>query len=138
MSDSSQQCPSVWREITTPHRVCEKISNTSSCDGVNYTTGSELYEQVCGRIIGYQLGIPYAFSGGQSIDSPYVYGVSVTHGSPRQHIWTFAGGTDEDPSYWVRVNVRSALCPCVNGSTAESRIPSFVGQNYFCESGITQ
>ena len=24
MSDHSQMCPSVWQEITTPHRVCEK------------------------------------------------------------------------------------------------------------------
>ena len=27
---------------------------------------------------------------------------------------------------------------CVNGSTVGSRIPSFVGQNYFCESGLTR
>ena len=138
MYDPFEQCPSVWQEITNPHRVCEKRYNTSSCDGVNYTTAGLQYDQVCGRIIGYQLGTPYVFSGRRSIDSPYVYGVSVTHGSPRQHIWTFAGGADEDPSYWIRYNLTSVLCPCVNGSTAESRIPSFVGQNYFCESGITQ
>ena len=137
MADPSQQCPSAWQEITTPHRVCEKRSNSSSCEGVTYSTGGEQYDQVCGRIIGYQLGVPYAFSG-RSIDSPYVDGVSVTHGSPRQHIWTFAGGADEDPSHWVRHDLTSVLCPCVNGSTAESRIPTFVGQNYFCESGITQ
>ena len=137
MSDPSQQCPSVWREIITPHRVCEKRSNSSSCEGVTYSTGGVQYDQVCGRIIGYQLGLPYAFSGGL-IGSPYVDGVSVTHGSPRQHIWTFAGGADDDPSRWIPGNQGSVLCPCVNGSTAENRIPSFVGQNYFCESGITQ
>lgn len=137
MSDPSQQCPSVWQEVTNPHRVCRRTSISTgeipSCDGVTYTTGSEQYNRVCGRIIGYQLGIPYAFNpyrGGSSIDSVYVVGVSVTHGSPRQHIWTFAGGFDEQDT--------SRSCPCVTGSTNGNRIPSFVGQNYFCETGITQ
>ena len=58
----------------------------------------------------------------------YKCSLSVTHGSPRQHIWSFIGGYDE----------QSRSCPCVNGSTVGSRIPSFVGQNYFCESGLTR
>ena len=54
MSDPSQQCPSVWREITTPHRVCGRRStafSAGSCEGLSYTTGNEQYNQVCGRII---------------------------------------------------------------------------------------
>jgi len=133
MSDPSQQCPSVWREITTPHRMCGRRSTTRSCEGVNYTTGSEQYNQVCGRIIGYQIGQPQAFglSSGRSINNDYVDGISVTHGSPRQHIWTFATGIDEQSCYYT------STCPCVTGNTAGSRIPSFVGQNYFCETGLT-
>ena len=132
MSDPSQQCPSVWQEITTPHRVCGRRSTSPSCEGLTYSTGSEQYDQVCGRMIGYQLSTPDAFGTGssQSIDSYYMDGLSVTHGSPRQHIWSFVGGLDEmNPSF---------ACPCVTGSTTRNRIPSFVGQNYFCESGITQ
>ena len=133
MSDPSQHCPSVWQEITTPHRVCGRRSTIGSCEGLTYTTGSEQYDQVCGRIIGYQLSTPDAFNGaGQSIDTYYLDGVSVTHGSPRQHIWSFAGGLDEGNTFY-----RYAPCPCVTGSTNRNRIPSFVGQNYFCESGIT-
>ena len=45
MSDPSQQCPSVWWEITTPHRVCGRRSTSTSCEGLNYTTGSEQYDQ---------------------------------------------------------------------------------------------
>ena len=87
MSDPSQQCPSVWQEITTPFRVCGRRSTSASCEGLNYTTGSEQYDQVCGRIIGYQLNSPDAFGGGggippQSIDSYYMDGLSVTHGTP--------------------------------------------------------
>ena len=135
MSDPTQQCPSVWLEITTPHRVCGRrsiIASGASCEGLTYSTGSERYDQVCGRIIGYQLGTPNAFESNHfSIDTYYLNGVSVTHGFPRQHIWSFAGGLHEVTSTYA-----SSTCPCVTGST--DRIPSFVGQNYFCESGITQ
>ena len=133
MSDPTQHCPSVWQEYTTPHRVCGRRSTSASCEGLDYTTGSEQYDQVCGRIIGYQLGTPdtFAFTR-RSINSYYMDGISVTHGSPRQHIWSFVGGLDEDISLHS-----AASCPCVTGSTARSRTPSFVGRNYFCESGIT-
>ena len=57
----------------------------------------------------------------------------MTYGSPRQHIWSFAGGFDEGHS-----NYLSATCSCITGSTNGNCIPSFVGQNYFCESGITR
>ena len=69
-----------------------------------------------------QVGSPEAFLGsGQSINSVYVDGVSIMHGSPRQHIWTFAGGVGEQ-----NANVE-ATCPCVSGSTNGARIPSFAG-----------
>jgi len=135
MSDPSQQCPFEWQELTTPFRVCGRRSNTTgSCEGLNYTTGSEQYDQVCGRIIGYQIGTPDAFRGSsQSIDSTYLDGVSVTYGSPRQHIWSFAGGLEEENFYDP-----VTLCPCVTDSTNGNLIPSFVSQNYFCESGIAR
>ena len=137
MGDPSQQCPSVWREIIHPHRVCGRRYNSSGagCQGVTYTTGSEQYNQVCGRIIGYQIGDPEAFyssSVSRSIDTYYVDGISVTHGSPRQHIWTFAAGRDEQGQYCT-----SCICPCVAKSTAGNSIPWYVEQNYFCESGVT-
>ena len=133
MSDPSQQCPSVWQEITTPHRVCGRRSTSASCEGLTYSTGGEQYDQVCGRIIGYQSGTPDAFAfTRQSVDSYYMDGISVTHGSPRQHhIRSFVGGLNEVTT------LPASTCPCVDGSTSQTRIPSFVGQNYFCETGIT-
>ena len=88
---------------------------------------------MCGRIIGYQIGSTDAFAvgAGQSINTSYVDGISVTHGFPRQHIWTFAAGIDEGTT------VPAATCPCVSGSTASTRISSFIGQNHFCETGIS-
>ena len=46
------------------------------------------YSQVCGRIIGYQVGEPQAFvlenvGASQTIDGLYVDGLSLTYGSPR-------------------------------------------------------
>ena len=122
MSDPSQQCPSVWQEITTSFRVCGRRSSSGSCEGITYMTGGEQYDRVCGRITGYQIGYPDAFtSSSRSIDTFYADGISVTHGSSRQHIWTFTAGVDEQTSY------SHATCPCVTGSTNGNRIPSFVG-----------
>ena len=126
MSDPSQQCPSVWQEITSPHRVCGRRSSIGSCEGLNYTTGSEQYDQVCGRITGYQIGHPESFlhSIGRSINTNYVDGISVTRGSPRQHVWTFAAGVEDQQGAY------GGTCPCVTGSTVGSRIP------FVCGSGL--
>ena len=64
-----------------------------------------------------------------TIDGAYVTGVSVTHGSPRQHIWTFAAGFSDNDTRWL-----SELCPCNPNSDAS--VPSFVGEDYFCDSGL--
>ena len=135
MSDPYNRCPSVWQEITTPHRVCgRKSASTASCEGLNYTIGGEQYNQVCGRIIGYQIGSPGSFLGvDRLIDSYYLDGVSVTHGSDRQHIWSFAAGGDEGNG-----TTNTHTCPCVAKSNNDKEIPSFVEHNYFCESGLTQ
>ena len=95
------------------------------------------YSRVCGRIIGYQFGDSYAFlryniGRATAIDSTYVAGVSLTHGPPetRQHIWTFAvGRTETDQSGYA-----GTLCPC--STTGNVSVPPFVGNNYFCESGL--
>ena len=63
-----------------------------------------------------------------TIDGAYVSGVSLTHGSPRQHIWTFAAGAHEAQPTW------DDTCPC--DATISIRIPDFVGTDYFGESGI--
>ena len=78
---------------------------------------------------GYQFATPDAFNISTSdIDSYYVDGVSITYGSnPRQHIWTYAGGSAE-------TLLSTFGCPCNNGSFALPP-PSFVDNDYYCESG---
>ena len=129
MSDPSQQCPTELRLYNESGvRACgRQITSSGSCDSVTFSTNSISYSQVCGRVIGYQYGRPEAMhrSSG-SIDTYYVEGISITHGSPRQHIWSLAAGYYETGTNYL-------LCPCNNGSTAS--VPSFVGDDYFCESG---
>jgi hypothetical protein len=93
------------------------------------------YIQVCGRITGYQVGDTQAFilenfKLPQTIDGPYVDGLSLTYGSPRQHIWTFANALDEAGPYH-----NESRCSCADPSRPNTT-PSFVGNDYFCETGV--
>ena len=133
MSDTTQtSCPGDWELITTPKRSCGRPANaTYTCYSALFR--SFTYSQVCGRIIGYQVGQPEAFvyenkGFPQTIDGPYVDGVSLTYGNPRQHIWTFAVPIQEINS------LPTNLCPCNDNSLV--RVPSYVGNDYFCETGV--
>ena len=136
MTDPSQQCPSAWTLQTRssePRRLCGRGSSDAGCDSVTYSTFGINYSHVCGRVIGYQYYSTDAFGASQSIEGYYVDGVSLTHGFPgsRQHIWTFAAGiVENNPSHYPRHS-----CPCADRATALSLVPSFVGNDYFCESG---
>ena len=123
MSDLSENCPSPWQLYTSPRRACGK-GGGPGCGGVTYTTDGLTYNEVCGRVLAFPRSTVQAFRGGQrSIDTYYVDGVSVTHGSPRQHVWSFAAGNAGNAAF---------RCPC-DGGDSESRVPPFVGENYFCE-----
>lgn len=132
-SDPSTPCPAEWEQLDhgdVPHLDgCGRHPGGAYCASVYYPTGME-YSEVCGRVIGHQFSGTdgfAAFSSGNGIDDTYVDGVSITYGSPRSHIWSFAA------SIGVSSDVRENECPCNGGST--DVIPDFVGENYFCEAG---
>ncbi|XP_065893338.1 uncharacterized protein [Dysidea avara] len=124
-------CPSGWRKDTySGVSFCRVVSDGShTCSSTTFSTNSISYQRVCGRARGYQKGGAVAFTlysiGGQTIDGYYVDGLSITHGNPRQHIWTFANGQFDNSHLYN--------CPCAPGSVYPS--PPFVGTNYYCESG---
>ena len=127
MTDPSQRCPGVWREA--PNRTCGRPNVSSGCTSAYFSSLGISYTRMCGRLVGYQLGATGAFGdvpANASVDTNYVDGVSVTHGTPRQHIWTFAAALGESHN-----NIGS--CPCAYTGTIE--VPDFVGQDYFCETG---
>ena len=129
MADSSQQCPSVWREYScSQYRACGRpVSSVASSPAVFYSTNHQ-YSKVCGRVIAIQVASPDGFHSSSSIgiDGGYMDGVSITYGLPRNHIWTFVSSYSENVT---DVNA----CPC--DSSFGNQPQSFVGNNYFCESG---
>ena len=135
MSDDSQTCPSALGLITSPVRTCGRPSNALGCFGEFWSAADTEYSKVCGRIIAYQVDTTDGFNidlehngfSGTDINSVYVDGISLTHGSPRQHIWTFAAGSNELGDIYG--------CYCNGSSFGALPPPSFVGDNYFCESG---
>ena len=123
MKEESNHCPSGFRLFSTNGvRACGRpYSNGHSCVSTYFSSRSVKYTQVCGKVIGYQVGTPDATHSTAGIDSYYVDGVSLTHGiSPRKHIWTLISGHDDRGS--------RHLCPCSNGSTKSA--PSFVKNDY--------
>ena len=134
MTDPSQQCPSAWMEYNSGGvRACERIQNVGGgCDGTTFTTDRS-YKKICGRATGYQVGGSAAFGWTtlQTVDSYYLYGLSITRGTPRTHVWTFATGITEGGHSRADWH-----CPCADPTNPNNvEIPSFVGDNYFCESG---
>ena len=131
---AGDDCPGEWRKATQSGiSFCRVASDGQfTCSSANFSTNGISYQKVCGRARGYQKGDTLAFYGSHSyyhrtIDEDYVCGLSITYSSnPRQHIWTFASGSSQRfDNPWN--------CPCsVHGG---NNPPSFVGNNYYCESG---
>ena len=133
MTEPGTTCPSGLTQteyININHDVCGRPNPSSGCcNSTFFSTFSLNYTKVCGQVRGYQFGSIDAFNFEKSnINSIYVDGVSITYGSnPRQHIWTYAAGATE-------IRLYPTGCPCNSGSYA-SPPPSFVGNDYYCESG---
>ena len=133
MTDTSYNCPTGLNLTSFSKRTCGRSHTTwIGCSSTMFSVGGAQYSQVCGRIRGYQFGETTAFnSANQGIDSNYVAGISLTHGAAgsRQHIWTFAAGMAEVTTNWPDWD-----CPCE--ALANNCVPDFVGNDYFCESGL--
>ena len=136
MRNNQSQCPpgELVYIVTEGRRLCRKQSFDPGCSSITFSTQGVEYRQICGKVIGYQYYKPNGFSPSiykSLIDQTYVDGVSITHGSSRQHVWTFVNAKDEA----VTSNSGEyTSCPCLH-STFWGIIPSFVGENYYCETG---
>ena len=137
MSDSSQQCPDNLALVTTPIRGCGRTNPAAyTCDSVEYAVNGRNYSHVCGRVLAYQTGRASGFYNNarqnpKSLEKPYLDGISLTHGLPgsRQHIWSFVKADHYRGTY------NTILCPCVHASGDWDHVPTFIGNDYFCESG---
>ena len=125
MTNSSHQCSSglMERNDSPNIRTCVRNEASGGCSSVELSTASIQYSTVCGRITAYQVGSTDDFRGiNDNINSAYVdgHGVSLTHGNPRQHIWTFAAAGRMDRT-----------CDDCRDETR----PASVGNDLFCDSG---
>ena len=130
MTDPYTNCPSGWNLTDYSKRTCGRSSTgRHTCDSVFFPVSGGPYSQVCGRIRAYQWGLGVGFYGFNNRRTTIDFdGVAVMHGSPLQHIWTFAIGEWENGT-----RHRPFKCPC--DTTGDVPIPPFVGEDYFCESG---
>ena len=135
MTDPANTCPeNLTYTLQSSTRMCSSSHTTAGCTSVTFPAHGVPYTKVCGRARGYQYAstdgfYSSQFGGQMTIEGYYVDGLSVTHGQPRNHVWTFAAGLSKDNNY------PNNNCPCAPypGPAA----PPFVGEDFFCESGNT-
>ena len=133
MTDPAQNCPEQWMLIEQDAlRACgRQESGQASCDSLLLPYDGDNYTEVCGKIRGYQYYTPdggfiayIALTSGNEINEPYLDGVSITHGSPREHIWSLYGAVNEEY--------------CCSESLKAHWRTYFVGNHYFCDTSNPQ
>ena len=124
-TDPSQQCPPELREITSPVRTCGRPTDFQGCRSVQYPVNASSYRRVCGRALAYECGHPDGLNYNLTIESHYVEGISITHGTvPRKHIWSFAASRTESAT---------SECNCNSGGANHP----VAGNDYFCASAVS-
>ena len=127
------ECPAPWVKIQVNGiYVCRSPFGSSStgCHSAVFPIESgKQYTKVRGMVRGYQKGTTDAFepysNGQNTIDDPYVDGVSITLAtSPHTHVWTYASGVSSNAQY----NTGKFNCPCSPLPGPDS--PPFVGEDY--------
>ena len=134
--NNGDQCPAGWKQTASPVKACRSSDGSAGCFSAVFNNNGIPYQHVCGKVVGYQKGTPDGFNTfayktypSKAIDGPYVDGVSITYGSPRKHLWTYACGYSSDH------NINGVNCPCARYPGLNP--PSYVYDHYYCESGST-
>ena len=135
-TDPSSQCPTGFFLITPSGlMVCIRNDIAAGCTGISTDIIPHSYTQVCGFVRGYgfKSSDGFAVNGIQSPSEPlsgnYVDGVSITYGTPPNHLWTYAAGGLESGG-------ATSSCPCNLNNDTSTIPPSYVGNNYYCEGRI--
>ena len=136
VTDPSSQCPAGYRVETDNNKnFCIRNTSDGSCAPILSESYGLIYSQVCGYVRGYQFGPIDCFNASPKIlNGSYVDGVSITYNTPPRHLWTYAVGLQENNLQQEFINL---MCPC-NANQIGRTIysPSFVGNDYYCESGV--
>ena len=102
------ECPGQWEKIPLFGRSMCYSTNSHRCSSYIYNNQGIHFNEIIGMVVGYQKGFTTAFSTwhSQGINDAYVDGVSITIGSPRKHVWTYAAGLTKEGDY------PDSNCPC--------------------------
>ena len=127
------ECPPSLKRFAYNKRWYCRRSVEVGCSSVYFDSLGKEVKEVCGMIEAYQWFSPDAFglyaAPPQTIDGPYMDGISITQGSPRQHIWSYAAGLKTSSE---NADCPHCNCPCISGGASP---PSFVGGDYYCDTG---
>jgi hypothetical protein len=136
MRDTRQRCPDVLtqRPYAPNLRTCSSPGEAAGCTSPSliFPASAIPYSKVCGSVIAFQYRAMNAFRdyydsrGTLTLNDAYVGGVSITHGTPRQHVWTFVAARDELVTHYL------SGCECLGRGRPA---PPYVGNDYFCDSG---
>lgn len=127
LSDTSESCPGTQFNLveSVGARYCVKNFDGYGCSSL-WISPTQPVRRVFGRVFGIQVGSGDIRTD-LGIEDPYLDGVSLTYGEAgsRRHIWSFMAYTSEFFNQ----------CPCSIDSPNSQSLQSFVGDNYYCESG---
>ena len=131
MTRNHESCPGSLRLYqSSGKRLCGRTGE--GCNSVRFNSHGHEYSHVCGRVIAYQFatvdGLSAYCNRRTTLDGPFLDGVVLTHGSPRNHIWSFIAN-----QYQGMTGCRS--CPCSVQSGFSGAIPDYINNDYFCDSG---
>ena len=124
-------CPSGLRKESIPNTNKQACGGTvdRGCSSVIFTV-DRYYTDICGIVQGYQYYTSNAFVASKTLNHAYVDGISITQGSPRRHVWTYA-------AYQFESERALDKCPCATSDgIVDYPPPSFVGDDYYCETGF--
>ena len=114
-------CPTGWGSITSPLAACRSASNNPGFHSTGFSVNGVSYHKVCGQARGYQVHATNAFGGPRhnrgctyekDIYGAYVDGLSITIGSPRKHVWTYASGNNDNNTASTNKTTDNHSCPC--------------------------
>ena len=126
MRNDNENCPSGFEQYSSSNgvRACGRPTTIGpSCVGTIFPSNSIGYTEVCGKVIGYQVGWTDGSHVSQGNDR-----VLLTYGNNHELIWQFLAGTCKNSIF--------SNCPC--GVAGDDRhFAVSVGPDYYCESGVS-
>ena len=139
MSEPGTTCPTGLTEGQYDNITLCGLNHTALdgtydpvCNSTFFSTYGLNYSKVCGQVRGYQWGGAEGFrrhyENSYSLPDAYLTGVSITYDdNPIKHIWSYVCGAREIGHFCL-------ACPCNTGSHYSP--PSFIDNDYYCESGF--